>query len=256
MSWEILAIVGHPSHRAAGRAGAGRAHDLGDLRVLHVPEYGTTAGRLPALRAGRTAKPLISASQATWLALGLGVALIVAIEAAAVPAARLLGGGDTAAVARASRGCGSQRSAPRGARRGGRPGLAARFSGHAHAADRDRPLEHRLDRPLGAPRHRPRVRDQGSAIANVAAQTGWGCSSWCSWLAPVPSLAPTCPASAPACGGPRRVPAHPLLLPRVHVATGVAARLVTAQLAAQQIGVQLWGFCALFMIPPRSPPRP
>src|SRR6478672_10225368 len=59
-------------------------------------EYGTTSRAARLYGAGRVDEALDVGVQATWLALALGLALIVAIELAAGPAVRLIAGGSTA----------------------------------------------------------------------------------------------------------------------------------------------------------------
>src|SRR5689334_22176346 len=64
-------------------------------------EYGTTARAARLVGAGREVDGLDAGVQATWLAAGLGLALVAAIELAAGPALQLLAGGRTAAYAQA-----------------------------------------------------------------------------------------------------------------------------------------------------------
>jgi putative MATE family efflux protein len=64
-------------------------------------EYGTTARAARLYGAGRHAEALDAGVQATWLAIVLGTALVVLIELAAAPALHAMGGGSTPATAQA-----------------------------------------------------------------------------------------------------------------------------------------------------------
>ena len=92
------AIVGHlGTVPLAGLAVAGLllSEILGFTTFL---EYGTTSRAARLYGAGRRGEALDVGVQATWLALVLGLALIVAIELASGPAVRLIAGGSTAAA--------------------------------------------------------------------------------------------------------------------------------------------------------------
>jgi len=243
------AIVGHlGTVPLAGLA-------LGGLLVSEIfgfctfLEYGTTARAARLFGAGRQREALDVGVQATWLALGLGVALIVAIEVIAGPAVRLLGGGDTAAAAQgvewmriAALGAPSVLvvAAAQGWLRGFQdtrtPLIVIGISNLVSIG-----LSALLIIGLG-------FGIEGSAIANVAAQTG---SAVLFLVLLVRRRAPLSPSFARIrvqLAGARDLSVRTLaFFLAFTLATGVAARLGTAQLAAQQIGVQLWTFCALFL---------
>jgi len=243
------AIVGHlGTVPLAGLA-------LGGLLVSEIfgfctfLEYGTTARAARLFGAGRHREALDVGVQATWLALGLGVALIVAIEVIAGPAVRLLGGGDTAAAAQgvewmriAALGAPSVLvvAAAQGWLRGFQdtrtPLIVIGISNLVSIG-----LSALLIIGLG-------FGIEGSAIANVAAQTG---SAVLFLVLLVRRRAPLSPSFARIrvqLAGARDLSVRTLaFFLAFTLATGVAARLGTAQLAAQQIGVQLWTFCALFL---------
>src|SRR5436305_9259057 len=66
-------------------------------------EYGTTARAARLYGAGRVGEALDVGVQATWLALGLGVVLVIGIEIVAAPAMHAMAGGNTAASVEALR---------------------------------------------------------------------------------------------------------------------------------------------------------
>src|SRR5690349_11006446 len=92
------AIVGHlGTVPLAGLAVAGLllSEILGFTTFL---EYGTTSRAARLFGAGRPRDALDAGVQATWLAAALGVVLAIAIELLARPAVQLVAGGDTAAA--------------------------------------------------------------------------------------------------------------------------------------------------------------
>jgi Na+-driven multidrug efflux pump len=91
------AIVGHlGTTQLAGLALAGLL--LGEvLSFCTFLEYGTTSKVARLFGADQQAEALRVGVQATWLALALGLVLVVVIELAAGPALTAMGGGETAA---------------------------------------------------------------------------------------------------------------------------------------------------------------
>ncbi|HVA32105.1 MAG TPA: MATE family efflux transporter [Gaiellaceae bacterium] len=86
------AIVGHlgrPQIAALGLAGAVLSTAF---TIFNFLAYGTTAAVARASGAGQAERAARLAAQALWVALGIGVALVVVCEAAAVPMLRGLGG--------------------------------------------------------------------------------------------------------------------------------------------------------------------
>lgn len=243
------AIIGHLGTRPlAGLALGGLM--LGELfGFCTFLEYGTTAKAARLFGADQTQAALAVGVQATWLALAMGAVLAGLAELAARPAAELLGGGSTPAVAQAVEWL---RIASLGA-----PGVlvVAAAQGWMRGFQNTRTplvvigvaniasvcMSAILVMGLG-------VGIRGSAIANVVAQTG-------SALVFLILLARTGASLGPHWNGMRGqlAAARDVSLRTLSfflaftIATGVAARISEPVLAAQQIGVQLWGFCALFM---------
>jgi putative MATE family efflux protein len=86
------AIVGHlgrPQIAALGLAGVVLS---GAFTIFNFLTYGTTAVVARASGAGRSEQAARLAAQALWVSLGIGLALLVACEAAASPLLRALGG--------------------------------------------------------------------------------------------------------------------------------------------------------------------
>jgi putative MATE family efflux protein len=212
-------------------------------------EYGTTARAARLYGAGRVDEALDVGVQATWLALALGVGLVVVLEIVAGPAMHAMAGGSTPAAAQAVR---WMRIASLGA-----PFVlvTAAAQGWMRALQDTRTplvviglanvasiaLSAALVFGLG-------LGIRGSAIANVTAQAASG-------LLFLGIL------------GRRRVSLRPSLR-RIRVqfaaardltvrtaaffitftvAASVAARIGNTTLAAHQIGAQIWTFCALFL---------
>ena len=212
-------------------------------------EYGTTARAARLYGAERRMEALDVGVQATWLAAGLGVALIVLIELAAVPAIRLLGGGDTAAAREALEWI---RIAALGA-----PLvlIVAAAQGWMRAfQDTVTPLivigvanvlsigmSALLIVGFG-------MGIEGSAIANVIAQAASGLVFLVLLARTGAPLRPSWKRIRTQFAAARDLSVRTLaFFAAFTIATGVAARMGDAQLAAQQIGLQLWTFCALFL---------
>lgn len=243
------AIVGHlGTVPLAGLAVAGLllAEVLAFCTFL---EYGTTARAARLYGAGAHDDALDVGVQATWLAVGLGLALTVVIEIVAGPAVRLIAGGDTPA---ARQGIEWIRIAALGA-----PFVlvTAAAQGWLRAFQDTRTplyvlaaanlfsigLSLVLIVGLG-------FGIEGSAIANVTAQAA-------SALLFLRLLARRRARLAPSwlrirgqfrAAGDLTVRTGAFFV-AFTVAAGVAARMGDAQVAAHQIGAQLWVFCALFL---------
>jgi putative MATE family efflux protein len=214
-----------------------------------VLAYGTTGRAARRYGAGNRASAVAEGVQASWLAVGAGVALAVAMQVAAGPIARTLAGShpDVAGAAETW-----LRIAVLGA-----PGLMLAAAGNGWlrgVQDARRPLYYVLGAnvlsaavcpvlvyPLG-------LGLSGSAIANALAQTTAGGLFVSALVAERVPLAPR-----PALIRRQLVLGRDLLLRGLAFqasflsATAVAARFGTAAVAAHQIAFQLWSFCALAM---------
>jgi putative MATE family efflux protein len=243
------AIVGHlGTVPLAGLAVAGLllAEVLAFCTFL---EYGTTARAARLYGAGAHDDALDVGVQATWLAVGIGLALTVVIEILAGPAVRLIAGGDTAA---ARQGIEWIRIAALGA-----PFvlITAAAQGWLRAFQDTRTplyvlaaanlfsigLSLLLIVGLG-------FGIEGSAMANVTAQAASAVLFL--WLlarrgAPLEPSWPRIRAQFQAAAD--LTVRTGAFFVAFTVAAGVAARMGDAQVAAHQIGAQLWVFCALFL---------
>ncbi|GAB3520239.1 MATE family efflux transporter [Phytohabitans suffuscus] len=212
-----------------------------------VMAYGTTGRSARRFGAGDRAAAVAEGVQASWLAFGVGVALAVAAQVAADPLARALGGGESEVAGAAAQWL---RIAALGA-----PGLLLAAAGNGWmrgVQDTRRPLYYVLGANvlsavlcpilvypagLGLP---------GSAVANVVAQSVAGALFARALVVERVSLRPR-----PAVIGQQLVLGRDLLIRGSAFqacflsATAVAARFGTAVVAAHQITVQLWFFCAL-----------
>ena len=212
-------------------------------------EYGTTAKAARLFGAGQTEEALDVGVQATWLALGLGVVLIALIELLAAPAVHLLAGGATPASAEALR---WMRIAAFGA-----PAVlvvAAAQGWMRGFQNTTTPLV-----VIGISNIFSIVLSallivgfgfgiEGSAIANVTAQTASALLFLVVLVRRGAPLRPHWGRIRPQLAAARDISLRTLaFFLAFTVATAVAARIGTAQLAAQQIGVQLWTFAALFL---------
>jgi putative MATE family efflux protein len=212
-----------------------------------VMAYGTTGRSARRFGAGDRAAAVAEGVQASWLAFGVGLALAVGAQVAAGPLARTLGGGDSDVAGAAAEWL---RIAALGA-----PGLLLAAAGNGWmrgVQDTRRPLFYVLGAnvlsavlcpilvyPAG-------LGLTGSAVANVVAQTVAGGFFARALVAERVSLRPR-----PAVIGQQLVLGRDLLIRGSAFqacflsATAVAARFGTAVVAAHQITVQLWFFCAL-----------
>ena len=241
------AIVGHVSTKAlAGLALGGLLLSEG-LGFVTVLEYGATAKVSRLFGAGRQDEALDVGVQATWFALALGLLALAVFELLADPALRLLAGGTTPAEAQALvwlriAALGAPfvlvTAAGQGWMRGFQdtrtPFVVLGISNVGSIA-----LSLVLVQGAG-------LGIEGSAIANVAAQVASG--AWFVSLL-VRRGAPLAPSLTRIRGQLRA--ARDLALRTASFfaaftsATAVAARMGDPQLAAHQIGFQLWMLIAL-----------
>jgi putative MATE family efflux protein len=242
------AVVGHLGPRPLAGLGVGAAL-MGLLTIVGTfVEYGTTARAARWFGAGRADDAIGEGVQASWLALGIGVAVVVVGEIFAGPLTTLLAGsGET------------QRAAEGWFRIAviGLPGVLVVLAGNGwmRGVQRTRqpvvivvvanalsavasPL---LVYPAG-------LGLVGSAIANVAAQAVWAALFLRALRRAATSVRPV-----------RSVMRAQLVMGRDLIvraaafqvafltAAAVAARIGTAQIGAHQIGLQLWEFTALLL---------
>lgn len=212
-----------------------------------VLAYGTTSRAARRFGSGDRAAAVAEGVQATWLAVTVGVLLAVAAQAGAAPLVGALAG-DNPQVADAA--AGWLRIAALGA-----PGLLVAMAGHGWlrgVQDLWRPLRYVLGANLASAALCPLLVYPaglgltGSAIANAAAQTAAGALFVRALVAERVPLAPD-----PRVLGTQLTLGRDLLLrgAAMHAcflsAAAVAARFGTAAIAAHQIALQLWLFCAL-----------
>lgn len=243
------AVVGHLGSTPLAGLGIGAALMALLTIVGSFVEYGTTARAARWFGAGRADAAVNEGVQATWLALGIGVLVVAAGEALAGPLTHLLagGGGPTQAAAESW-----FRIAVLGL-----PGVLVVLAGNGWMRGVQRTREpvrivlaanavSAIASPLLV--YPGGLGLEGSAIANVAAQT-IGCALFLRAL-------------HRAAGGLR--PDRRIMRAQVRVgrdlflrsaafqmaflsAAAVAARMGTAQIAAHQVGLQLWEFTALLL---------
>jgi putative MATE family efflux protein len=241
------AIVGHVNTRAlAGLALGGLllSETLGFVTVL---EYGATAKVSRLFGAGQREEALDVGVQATWFALILGALALVLIEAFADPALRLIAGGSTPAQAQALiwlriAALGAPFVLVTAAGQGWMRGFQDTRTpfavlGVANLASVCLSLVLVQGAGMGI---------EGSAIANVVAQVASG-STFVLLL--VRRGAPLAPSLTRIRGQLRAARDLALrtasFIAAFTTATAVAARMGDAQLAAHQIGFQLWILIAL-----------
>lgn len=243
------AIVGHlGTVSLAGLAVAGLllSELLGFTTFL---EYGTTSRAARLYGAGDQRAALDVGVQATWLALAMGMLMVVVIELVAAPAVQLVAGGATPAAAEGLTwlriaALGSPFVLVTAAAQGWLRGfqdtrtplyvLAAANLGSIS-------LSLLLIRGLG-------FGIEGSAIANVAAQAASGLLFLALLVRRGAPLVPSWHRIRAQLRAAGDLSVRTLaFMVAFTVAAGVAARMGDAQLAAHQIGVQIWVFCALFL---------
>ncbi|MFK3980297.1 MATE family efflux transporter [Micromonospora sp. NPDC050397] len=212
-----------------------------------VTAYGTTGRSARRFGAGDRAAAVAEGVQASWLALAVGVLLLVVAQVTAGPLARVLAGGDPEVAGAAASWL---RIATLGA-----PGLLLAAAGNGWlrgVQDTRRPLYFVLGPNVLSAVLCPLLVYPaglglvGSAVANVVAQTAGGLLFVGALVAERVSLRPR----------PRMI-ADQLVLSRDLLvrgaafqisflsATAVAARFGAASVAAHQIALQLWFFTAL-----------
>jgi putative MATE family efflux protein len=243
------AIVGHlGTVSLAGLAVAGLllSELLGFTTFL---EYGTTSRAARLYGAGDLPAALDVGVQATWLALAMGSVMVVAIELLAAPAVHLVAGGSTPAAAEGLSwlriaALGSPfvlvTAAAQGWLRGFQDTRTPLYV-LAVANLASISLSLLLIRGLG-------FGIEGSAIANVVAQTGSGLLFLGLLVRRGAPLVPSWPRIRMQLRAAGDLSVRTLaFFAAFTVAAGVAARMGDAQLAAHQIGAQIWVFCALFL---------
>jgi putative MATE family efflux protein len=243
------AIVGHlGTVPLAGLAVAGLllSEILGFTTFL---EYGTTSRAARLFGAGRHPDALDVGVQATWLAVGLGIAVTIAVEVAAAPAVHLIAGGSTPA---AQQGLDWIRIAALGspfvlitaAAQGWLRGFQdTRTPLYVLAASNVASIAlcFVLIRGLG-------LGIEGSAIANVVAQAGSGMVFLILLVRRTHALSPSWRRISAQLTAARDLSVRTLaFFAAFTTAAAVAARMGDPQLAAHQIGTQIWVFCALFL---------
>ncbi len=213
----------------------------------NVLAYGTTGRSARRFGAGERGAAVAEGVQASWLALGVGVIILLLAQPLAGPVARLLAGGDAGVAGPAAHWL---RIAALGV-----PGLLLATAGNGWlrgVQDTRRPLVFVLGAnllsavlcpllvyPLG-------LGLPGSAIANATAQSLSGALFVSALVRERVPLRPR-----PAVIRAQLVLGRDLLLRGAAFqacflsATAVAARFGSAALAAHQIALQLWFFCAL-----------
>jgi len=241
------AVVGHLGRTPLAALAIGGTVMSFAVWLGTVLAYGTTGRAARRFGAGQRAEAVAEGVQASWLALAGGVVLFVVIEVAAGPLTRAIAGGDSD-VARAAAGW------LRIAALGG-PGLMLATAGNGWlrgVQDTRRPLAYVLGANLLSAILCPilvygfDLGLEGSAIANVAAQTTAGALFVRALVVERVTLRPY-----PRIIGRQLILGRDLLLRGAAFqacflsASAVAARFGTAALAAHQIALQLWLFCAL-----------
>jgi putative MATE family efflux protein len=243
------AVVGHLG--ATQLAGLGVAGAV--MAVLTVVgtfvEYGTTARAARWFGAGRHDHAVNEGVQASWLALGIGVVIVAVGEALAGPLTALLAGG-SGATAHAAQGWFRIAVV-------GMPGVLLVLAGNGWMRGVQRTREpvrivlaanavSALASPLLV--YSAGIGLNGSAIANVGAQAVGGAL----FLRSLRRAAATTRPQAAVMRA-QLVVGRDLIVRAAAFqvaflsAAGVAARMGTAQIAAHQIGLQLWEFTALLL---------
>jgi putative MATE family efflux protein len=241
------AVVGHLGRTELAALALGGGVLSVAVWLGNVLAYGTTGRAARRFGAGERAEAVAEGVQASWIALALGIFLAVAAQLFAVPLTRALAGGDASVANAAGQWL---RIASLGA-----PGILLAMAGNGWmrgVQDTRRPLRYVLAAnslsailcpllvyPAG-------LGLLGSAVANVAAQLISGGFFVRALVAERVPLAPR-PAVLR-----RQLSVSRDLLVRGAAfqacflsAAAVAARFGAAALAAHQIALQLWLFCAL-----------
>jgi putative MATE family efflux protein len=244
------AIVGHLGRTPlAGLAIAGvlLSEVVGLCTFL---EYGTTAKAARLYGAGSHDEALDVGVQATWLAVALGSALAVVLEIVAGPALRLIAGSHDSAsleqaltwfrIAAVGAPCMLVIAAAQGwlrAFQDTRTGLVVLVASNLASVA----LSLTLIRGFG-------LGIEGSAIANVASQVGAAAVFVTLLVRRAPSLSPSWQRMLPQLRAARDLGLRSFAFTAAFLlAASVAARMGDAQVAAHQIGFQLWIFVALVL---------
>ncbi len=243
------AVVGHLGSVALGGLGIGAALMALLTVVGTFVEYGTTGRAARWFGAGRVEAAVGEGVQASWLAAGIGTVVVVLGEIFAGPLTRLLAGGPGAAQAAAESwfriavlglpgillvlaGIGWMR----GVQRTREPVVIVLVANALSAV-----LSPVLVYPFG-------LGLNGSAWANLAAQGVGGVLFLRSLRAAAGSLRPDRAVVRAQLRVGRDLIVRSLAFQIAFLtAAGVAARMGTAQIAAHQIGLQLWTFTALLL---------
>jgi len=243
------AVVGHLGSAQLAGLGVGGALMALLTVVGTFVEYGTTSRAARWFGAGREADAVNEGVQASWLALGIGVVIVALGEALAGPLTRLLAGGGGA----------TQHAAEQWFRIAviGLPGVLLVLAGNGWMRGVQRTKQPVLivlaANALSAALCPTLVYGadlglRGSAIANLVAQAVGGVLFLLALRRAAAGVRPD-----------RRVMRAQLVVGRDLIiraiafqvaflsAAGVAARMGTAQIAAHQIGLQLWEFTALLL---------
>jgi putative MATE family efflux protein len=243
------AVVGHLGSVQLGGLGVAAALMTLLTVIGTFVEYGTTARAARWYGSGRTRDAVGEGVQASWLAVGIGVVMVGLGEVSSAPLTRLLSGGDGAIAA----------AAHSWFRIGviGVPGVLLVLAGNGWMRGVQRTREPvalvLLANALSAVLSPLLVYTagmglDGSAVANLAAQAVGA-------VLFVAALARTTHARRPDLGVMRAqlVLGRDLIIRSAAfqvaflTAAGVASRMGTAQIAAHQIGLQLWNFTALLL---------
>jgi putative MATE family efflux protein len=244
------AIVGHLGRTPlAGLAIAGvlLSEVVGLCTFL---EYGTTAKAARLYGAGSHEEALDVGVQATWLAVALGSALAVVLEIVAGPALRLIAGSHDSAsleqaltwfrIAAVGAPCMLVIAAAQGwlrAFQDTRTGLVVLVVSNLASVA----LSLTLIRGFG-------LGIEGSAIANVVSQVGAAAVFVALLVRRAPSLPPSWQRMLPQLRAARDLGLRSFAFTAAFLlAASVAARMGDAQVAAHQIGFQLWIFVALVL---------
>jgi putative MATE family efflux protein len=244
------AIVGHLGRTPlAGLAIAGTllAEIVGLCTFL---EYGTTAKAARLYGAGQREEALDVGVQATWLAFALGTLVVVVLELLAGPALRLIAGSEDSASLHAAlewfriAALGAPFMLVIAAAQGWlrafqdtRTGLVVLVASNLASVA----LSLALIRGLG-------LGLEGSAIANVVSQMAAAAVFVALLWRRAPSLAPSWERMIPQLRAARDLGLRSLAFTAAFLlAAAVAARMGDAQVAAHQIGFQLWIFVALVL---------
>lgn len=243
------AVVGHlGSHQLAALAigAVVLAQVAGQCNFL---AYGTTGRAARRYGAGDRAGAVHEGVQASWLALVIGVAIILIGQLAAGPITRLLAGGGGTVASDAE---GWLRIATLGA-----PGILLTLAGNGWmrgVQDTRRPTVYVVGANAISIALCPTlvyaadIGLDGSAIANVTAQTLGGAMFVRALLRERPALAPEWATMRAQLTLARDLVIRTFVLQGCFIAAAaVAARIGTAQVAAHQIALQLWTFLSLLL---------